>query len=242
MKVLLGTPVARSEVTTTYATSLFRLLDHVSTTRADVVLSRPVFLSGALVARSRNILASLVLQDPSLTHLLFIDADMGFRPEAVMRMLDFGKEFVGCACPARGIDPEKAFRAAKAAGSAAEASALALDYVVARNLIRAPEGYAVNRGFVRTRQVGAALTLISRSVLEKMKQAYPDLCAPVNESFRAHGIEHEVCQFFEPLKADNGLYMAEELIGGEMWILIEEPITHVGTQPFTGRLVDQLRP
>ncbi len=43
----------------------------------------------SLITRGRNILVSRFLDDPSTTHLLFIDADIGFDPAQVIRMLRF---------------------------------------------------------------------------------------------------------------------------------------------------------
>ena len=48
----------------------------------------------SLITRGRNILVSRFLDDPSTTHLLFIDADIGFDPTQVARMLEFDADVV----------------------------------------------------------------------------------------------------------------------------------------------------
>ena len=48
----------------------------------------------SLITRGRNILASRFLDDPTATHLLFIDADIGFDPSQVARMLRFDADVV----------------------------------------------------------------------------------------------------------------------------------------------------
>ena len=49
-------------------------------------------------------LASRVLNDPEISHLFFVDDDMGFNPSAFFKLLDFDREFAGHICPARHID------------------------------------------------------------------------------------------------------------------------------------------
>ena len=43
----------------------------------------------SLVTRARNTLVANFLDDEDATHLLFVDADIGFKPQIVKRMLDF---------------------------------------------------------------------------------------------------------------------------------------------------------
>jgi hypothetical protein len=48
----------------------------------------------SLITRGRNILVSRFLDNPTATHLLFIDADIGFDPSQVARMLRFDADVV----------------------------------------------------------------------------------------------------------------------------------------------------
>ena len=98
MKILIGTPAAGEMVTTTYCESLFWLFDHFRTNHPDIRLDHK-FTSLALLPYMRNFFASRVLNDPTFTHLLFIDSDMGFSPTMVEHMIALDKPVVGCIYP-----------------------------------------------------------------------------------------------------------------------------------------------
>ena len=52
-------------------------------------------LSLSILPLARNLFASLVLEDKSYTHLLFVDSDMGFSPSLIAKMIAFQKPVVG---------------------------------------------------------------------------------------------------------------------------------------------------
>lgn len=49
----------------------------------------------SLITRARNTLVAQFITVPQATHLMFIDADIGFEPELVHRMLTFDEDVVG---------------------------------------------------------------------------------------------------------------------------------------------------
>jgi hypothetical protein len=213
--LLIATPTHGGQVTTHYAESMSRLL--VET--AGRYRVRHGFIDGAMVAWARNAFVTAVLSRPAVTHLLFIDADMGFSPGAVTRMLDSGKPFVGCICPARSLDNGR------------------LHFVAADRLIGEPED-----GFVRTERIGMGLTLLRRDVLERLSSAHPELWSPAGRRYAAMGVGERVFQPFRAMLDVSGLELSEDLsfakrwtdTGGEIWACVDEEITHVGQMAFTG--------
>ena len=49
----------------------------------------------ALITRARADLVALFLDDPAATHLLFVDADIGFEPDQVFSLLEADKDVAG---------------------------------------------------------------------------------------------------------------------------------------------------
>ena len=61
----------------------------------------------ALITRARASLISQFLDDPSATHLLFIDADIGFEPDQVLRLIECGADMCAAIYPIKRIDWDK---------------------------------------------------------------------------------------------------------------------------------------
>ena len=56
-----------------------------------------------MVTKARNKLVEYFLED-NYTHLMFIDSDMGFHYETILKLLNFDKPIVGCTYPVKKIN------------------------------------------------------------------------------------------------------------------------------------------
>src|SRR5215472_5351863 len=74
--------------------------------------------SASLIPIARNYIVARLLDQPRFTHLLFIDADVGFDPDAVLRYLQADKDVVAGIYPLKHLDVA-AIRALPPGGSAA---------------------------------------------------------------------------------------------------------------------------
>src|SRR6202163_3933544 len=108
--LVVATPCFGGQVSSIYAGSIFHLqravrslpnLDHT-------VLMRD---GDALITRARANLVTLFLNDPTATHLLFVDADIGFTPDQVFRLIESGADVVAGVYPIKRVNWEKAQRA-----------------------------------------------------------------------------------------------------------------------------------
>ena len=106
INLVVATPCFGGQLSVTYAASLFKL-QTLLRAYGDFNL-KLIFKDGdALITRARASLISQFLDDPSATHLLFIDADIGFEPEQVLRLLQCGAEMCAAVYPVKRIDWDK---------------------------------------------------------------------------------------------------------------------------------------
>ena len=111
--------------------------------------------SGSLLVAERNRIIQ-AFWESDCTHLLCIDADLGWAAQAVIAMLQTEKEFVAGCYPARGKAREFLFRPAKNPD----------------DTIIQDEKY---KHLLKMEYIPAGFMLIARSVIEKMRDKHPDL-------------------------------------------------------------------
>src|SRR6201990_31690 len=128
--LVVATPCFGGQVSSIYAGSMFHLQRAVRT-KSNIDLSVLMRDGDALITRARANLVTLFLDDPTTTHLLFVDADIGFRPEQVFRLIESGAEVVAGVYPIKRVNWDKAQRAMQA--GRANLPAASLDYVLEGN-------------------------------------------------------------------------------------------------------------
>ena len=101
MRILIGVPAYGDYLRVNCAVALMSLVERL---KAAGVESQVVFVAVARIEVARNLFASRVLRDPGYTHLLFVDSDVGFRPEAVLRMIQKDVGVSACVYPSRQMD------------------------------------------------------------------------------------------------------------------------------------------
>ena len=141
--LVVATPCFGGQVSSIYAGSVFAL-ERAVHGLSNVGLTVHMRDGDALITRARANLVTLFLNDPSATHLLFVDADIGFTPEQVFRLIESGADVVAGVYPIKRVNWEKAARAIQA--GRANLPAASLDYVLEVN---APDRVVVVNGFTR---------------------------------------------------------------------------------------------
>jgi len=228
-RILVGTPTYNGQLTTGYTASLLKLWSEL-----DGQLDWKT-TSSTLLPWARNTLASLVLQSDH-SHLLFIDSDIDYPPQLIRRMLAFDQPIVSAVCPHRILDVPRLHAMSREYADPGSAWARSLSFVME---LETP--HVERQGFYRARRTGTGLMLVKREVFETLKGACPELYRPAAGSYyEGQGLQH-VLQCFDQAYDENGLAMGEDVsfcrrwqaTGGEIWVVFDETVGHVG--PFVFR-------
>ncbi|MDP3174971.1 MAG: hypothetical protein Q8M88_11120 [Phenylobacterium sp.] len=194
----------------------------------------------ALITRARSRLAAQFLES-SATHLFFCDADIGFRPENVMRLLAADKDLAGGVYPLKSIDWEKARRAAQA--GVADLQAASVGYVI--RFIPTPDSSVEvdDAGFAKVAYVGTGFMMIKREAVARVVAAHPELRARMGD-MADQAAPEAVMVFDTMIEPETGQYLSEDYafcrrwrdLGGEIWADMESRLTHVGHAAYSGSL------
>jgi hypothetical protein len=243
INLVVATPCFGGQISVLYAASLFKL-QTLLRAYGDVNL-KLIFKDGdALITRARASLISQFLDDPSATHLLFIDADIGFEPEQVLRLLQCGAEMCAAVYPIKRIDWDKVKKTIDNARP--NPAAASLQYVFE---VEDPDAVVASAGFVKVRYAGTGFLMIRRQALEKMCAQYPQLKFKRDHSLDAASASDNRFALFECMIAEDGTYLSEDFafckrwidIGGEIWADLNSKLKHIGPMAFSGDLSSQFQ-
>jgi hypothetical protein len=235
--ICIATPCYGGQVFQNYFLSIIGLIYAVER-RKDIDLSFIVRGGDSLITRSRNSIVAEFLSEPKYTHLLWIDADIGFSPEAVYRLLQSGHEI------AAGVYPLKAFTFPDIIPEQSKDELMLRYTTYPFNPIG--NTFKVENGFVEVKDAPTGLMMIQRGVFHKMISSYghlkykPD--RQVGLERLAAKIDDCYYNFFDTIVDDEGRYLSEDYafcrlwqkIGGKVYCDADSKLTHQGSHQYQG--------
>jgi len=254
LKILLATPAHGSQVCVAYHESVVNTLMFFKSEYPGIEFESRM-ISVSMLSLARSAFASMVLNDESFTHLLFIDSDMGFSPSLIAKMIAFQKPVVGIIAPRRRFDYATYFKLGRTLDDPTTSRLLAADYIGEGQIVtKRKEGgatsYILKDGFVQTTFAGTGIMLIERSVFVEIRDRFPELWVPDPGTHGSMvGLKGGLLNCFEPERGENGIYPSEDVTfcrrwvegcKGEIWANVDEFIVHVGTDQFIGKYLFKL--
>jgi len=238
--VIVGTPCFGGLVTHVYVHSLLKLMAYATACKIRIGLWTAAHDS--LVPRSRNSIVAGFLDTPESTHLMFIDADTGFEPEHVGRLIAFDQDIVASMYPVKNIDWEQAARRAGAGPLTVDQIREAgLHYV---GVPCAPGEREERDGFVTAKYAGTGFMLIKRAAVERLIAAYPETKYAATQTYPrpARKSENLYNLFDCMIEPETRTYLSEDFafchrwrrIGGKLWLDTRGRLKHVGSYEFEG--------
>lgn len=205
------------------------------------------YVSGtALLHQQRNVLVSAFMHHSSLSHLLFVDADVGFEGEDILRMLQSGKEMVLGPYPAKHINWAAVVEAARRMpeASPAEIALRAADY--STNFYgNEKQGHFQPNELNEIYAGGTGLMLLAATVFTQLDAAYPAARGQFPDAYRhlVPGV-NELVEHFQFVTETDGRLLSEDLtfckkwrdIGGKLYAAPWVRSVHVGPYYFKGEL------
>ncbi|MCE1236205.1 MAG: hypothetical protein LWW93_07580 [Hyphomicrobiales bacterium] len=234
-EIYLATPAYGGLVTTNYMLSVLDLTRSADGLGFEVSVN--LLAKDSLVTRSRNTLVAHFLRESAASHMMFVDADIGFRPEQVKRMLDFDEDVVA------GMYPLKALRWEQPATlrHPEDPRTSLLHYV---GQFAQGDRLATRDGFVTAVYCGTGFMLMKRTVLERMVAAYPETAYRRDHVHAADGSTvGDAHALFEcVIDRDTGEYLSEDFgfcrrwlaIDGTIWLDTLGSLSHTGPIDFVG--------
>lgn len=185
----------------------------------------PVLFEDSLVDRGRDRAAAACLEG-DWTHLLFIDADIEFKPQDVVRLLAADKDLI-----------VGAYRKKNERGEFAISFLPDADV----HLDQCP-----TTGAVKIARAGTGFMLIRRTVFEQLRDAMPELHYT---DYSAISDPRPMVAFFEHILMDGRRWSEDytfcerwRAIGGDIWLDPIIQLGHWGPNPWRGSILDHIKP
>lgn len=206
----------------------------------------------SLITRARNYCVDEFMRS-GMTHMMFIDSDIGFDPRDVLAMLalqsdDTEYDVLAGPYPKKCISWEK-IKMAVDKGIADEDPNVLEKYV--GDYVFNPKGGGGQIRIdipVEVSEVGTGFMMTRRSAFEKFEKAFPQYSyKPDHVRTEAFDGSREIMQFFQAeIDPKSKRYLSEDYwfcqkmidIGGKVWYCPWMKLQHVGSYIFGGSLVD----
>lgn len=214
IRVAIATPAYGGLVTTKYAQSLAMTLSalHEHGVNYDLM----TIDDESMIHRARNHLVDSFLKGPC-SHLMFIDADMGWDAFAVLRLLASGKDIAGGAGPRKQLP-------------------LSFCCNMIEPVIRCPK-----TGLMRAHQLGSGFLMVTRRALESMiaQASQAQYYDALRETW-VYALFHPEVSNYCAWSEDYAFCNRATKNGLEVWVDPTIRLDHVGRQTFTGALQDTM--
>jgi len=190
----------------------------------------------SLITRGRNYIADHFLQSDS-THLMWIDADVGFEHNAILKLLNYDEDFVGAAYPKKMIDWERMRTSSILSTNPNNLRDHGASYVV--NFLDNEHNVTKtnDKGLVEMRHIGTGFMLVTKKVFKKMRANCKQARAANFGQFA-----NWYTEYFKTDLDEEGVLQSEDWVfcnqwrdvGGKIWLDPSIKLDHIGTYIYEG--------
>ena len=204
-------------------------------------------ITDSLINRARNNLVAKFMANEHFTHIIFLDVDLMFKPEDIVKMLWHDKDVMTGAYPIKDINWDKVVK-------------LVNQNVESKDLLKKSTRFVVNpvrygnntiktdNGAISVHDAGTGFMCIKRSVFVKMFEAYPELkFTDDTGSMKGDELNHTYA-LFNSYVDDENRFVSEDYgfcrywqkLGGDIWVDPAIEIGHLGRMLYEGSMIEYL--
>lgn len=253
--IFVAVPCYGCKMGTRFTTSLLRL--EAMCLQHQIKLSVEFLGNESLITRGRCILAEKAMKSEA-THLLFIDADIGFEPHSVLRMIAFDAPVCAAIYAKKGLNfgdvaavpPLDAADQSDPTLQTAHAAKLAdaaLNFNI--NLDPQTKNHTVTSGFIKVHDAATGFMLIRMDTLRKLRHIYAETHLVKNDIPNSRDVMPEYVALFETticpvsrrlLSEDYSFCRKAQENGFDVYADITATLTHTGQIMNSGDLTHLL--
>lgn len=247
--IFIATPCYGGQIGEPYFRSMMKLA--IICNKYNIQYTVSTLANESLITRGRNTLVSFFMEHPEATHLFFVDADIEFDPNDMLRMLAYDKDIVVGAYPKKAINWDSIITAARTREHETPQTieGHSSNYVVNFEFVQDDAGDRTNQITVRDNLIklkdgGTGFMCIKRSVFERMFDQYPELKYANDINVDQKYEKHMYALFDTMIDPDSRRYLSEDYtfcrrwqqMGGDVWLDPRTALNHVGHYTFRGNI------
>jgi hypothetical protein len=213
----------------------------------------------SLVSRARNNLVAKAMNDPRMTHMLFIDADITWDPADVLKLLIADKSLVGGVYPIKyydwskltkdkngQYDPDVIDKWLDIKKKSQFNNTISDEYMIQHRMLRYNINYidnvlSIDANLARVKHLATGFMMFKRCVVDQMAIAYPKTKYTDDVGF-LKGSENKFAYALFDCGVEDDHYYSEDWLfchrwtkmGGNIYINVSINLTHTGNEDYKG--------
>jgi hypothetical protein len=246
-KFFIATPCYGGQLNEPYFRSVIKMMTFFN--GHQIPLAFGTIANESLVTRARNVLVAYFLAS-DYTHLMFVDADIEFQTEDILKLYAHKKDVVVGAYPKKGVawdkirsnltDPANKDKTLSDRDMASFGSDYAINF---KFVNKEAKTIAVENGLIKLHDAGTGFMMISREAILKMTKAYPELKYNNDVNIANADLkDHFYALFDTMIDPIDRRYLSEDYtfcrrwqeIGGDVWLDPSISLNHYGHFCFQG--------
>ena len=247
--IFIATPCYGGQIGEPYFRSMMKLA--ILCNKYDIPYTVSTLANESLITRGRNTLVSFFMENKDATHLFFVDADIEFNPEDMLRMVAYDKPVVVGAYPKKAINWESIISAARNSEKETPSSieGHSSNYVVNFDFVKDEKGEVtpgvqINENLVKLKDAGTGFMCIRKDVIQKLFDAHEELkyVNDINVDMKYEPFMYSLFDgIIDPVSRR---YLSEDYtfcrrwqdLDGEVYLDPRTALNHVGHYTFRGNI------